>query len=79
MFIIDDLAWMILDGIVDYTNTAYLGSLQNYLKGIRLLYERGEMGEEEFRRLEAQATETIKVLRQRQTAQGRRTQDISLF
>ncbi len=76
MFIIDDLAWMILDGIVDYTNTAYLGNLQNYFKGIRLLYERGEMSEEEFRRLEAQVTETIKVLRQRQTS---RTLDISLF
>ncbi len=70
---------MILDGVVDYANTGYLASLQNYLKGIRLLYERGEMSEEEFRGLEAQVTETIKVLRQQQMAPGARGFDINLI
>lgn len=79
VFIIDDLAMMILEGIVDYTNTAYLTSLQNYLRGIRLLYERGEITEEEYRKLEAQVTETIKNLRAQQRAPPRRTLDIDIF
>jgi len=79
MFIIDDLAKIILEGIVDYTNSAYLANVENYLRGIRLLYERGEIREEEFRRLEAQVTEAIKNLRALQKTGPRRTFDINIF
>lgn len=79
MFILDDLAFMVLEGIVDYTNSAYLTALENQLKGLRLLYERGEIEEDQFRELDTQLADMIKNLRTLQMSPPRRSIDINLF
>jgi hypothetical protein len=68
----------ILQGICDYTNQQYLALLEDYLKRARLLYEEGKIGEEEYKKLEAELTERIKSLRAQKYKPGRRQIDIRL-
>jgi len=70
------LGRLVLEAIRDATNEAYLEALQDYLKRLRLLYEKGEIGEQEYRVLEAQALGAMKSFRARE--RGTRRVDISL-
>ncbi len=80
------IAWLsyklfeeILQNLCDYTNRGYLTALEDYLKRARLLYEQEKMGEDEYKRLEAELTRTIKGLRaQLAPKPGRRQLDIRL-
>jgi len=80
------IAWLsyklfeeILQSLGDYTNQQYLAALEDYLKRARLLYEQGKMGEDEYKRLEAELARTIKSLRvQMAPRPGRRQLDIRL-
>ena len=69
----------ILQNLCDYTNQGYLTALEDHLKMARLLYEQGKMGEEEYKRLEAELARAIKSLRtQLAPKPGRRQLDIRL-
>jgi len=80
------IAWLfyklfkeILQNLCDYTNQGYLTVLEDYLKRARLLYEQEKMGEDEYKRLEAELTRTIKSLRTQLTPRpGQRQLDIRL-
>ena len=80
------IAWLsyklfeeILQNLCDYTNQGYLTALEDYLKRARLLYEQGKMGDDEYKRLEAELTRTIKSLRAQLVPRpGRRQLDIRL-
>lgn len=63
MFLIDDFVVLIFRSIATHINATYLTSLENYLRKIRFLYERGEITENEYRRLETQVTDMIKNLK----------------
>jgi len=69
----------ILKGVCDYANQQYLSELEDQLKKIRLLYERGKLSKKEYKKLEAQLTMTIKNFRVQQLKTGRRQIDISLI
>ena len=70
----------VLQGICDYTNQQYLTILEDYLKRARLLYEQGKMEEEEYKKLEAELTRTIRSFRtQLAPRPGRRQLDIRLI
>jgi len=69
----------ILKGICDYANQQYLAELEDKLKKIRLLYERGKLSKKEYKELEAQLTMAIKNLRDQQLETGRRRININLF
>lgn len=53
---------MIIEGICEQAKQSYLAALRADLKKFRLLYERGEMSEEDYRRLEAEITKKIRGL-----------------
>jgi len=80
------IAWLsyklfeeILQNLCDYTDQQYLTDLEDYLKRARLLYEQGKMGEDEYKRLEAELTRAIKSLRAQLAPKlGRRQLDIRL-
>ena len=68
-----------LQNLCDYTNQQYLAALEDYLKRARLLYEQGKMSEDEYKRLEAELTATIRGLRAQPTPRPERRQlDIRL-
>jgi len=69
----------ILNGICDYANQQYLTELEDQLKKITLLYERGKLSKKEYKKLEAQLTTAIKNFRAQQLKTGRRQIDISLI
>jgi len=69
----------ILKGVCDYANQQYLSELEDQLKKIRLLYERGKLSKKEYKKLEAQLTMAIKNFRVQQLKTGRRQIDISLI
>ncbi len=69
----------ILKGICDYANQQYLTELEDQLKKITLLYERGKLSKKEYKKLEAQLTTTIKNFRAQQLKTGRRQIDLNLI
>lgn len=69
----------ILKGICDYANQQYLTELEDQLKKITLLYERGKLSKKEYKRLEAQLAMAIKNFRVQQLETGRRRIDINLI
>jgi len=69
----------ILKGICNYANQQYLAELEDQLKKVRLLYERGKLSKKEYKKLETQLATTIKNLRAQQLKTGRRQIDIGLF
>lgn len=79
VFIIDDLAQIVIGALVEYVNDSYLKSLQDYLRELRLLYETGQIDEASYRRRETQVTMTIKTLRGQQKYQSPRAVDVNLF
>jgi len=68
----------ILKGICDYANQQYLSELEDQLKKVRLLYERGKLSKKEYKKLEAQLAMAIKNFRAQQLKTGRHQIDISL-
>lgn len=69
---------MIIEGICEQANQSYLAALHADLKKIRLLYETGEMSEEDYRRLEAEITKKIRSLSFQQKKAPSRALDIRL-
>jgi len=69
----------ILKGICDYANQQYLTELEDQLKKITLLYERGKLSKKEYKKLEAQLTTAIKNFRAQQLKTGRRQIDLNLI
>ena len=69
---------MIIEGICEHANQSYLAALRADLKKIRLLYETGEMSEEDYRRLEAEITKKIRNLSFQQKKAPSRMLDIRL-
>jgi hypothetical protein len=69
----------ILKGICGYANQQYLTELEDQLKKVRLLYERGKLSKKGYKKLEAQLTTAIKNFRVQQLKTGRRQIDINLF
>lgn len=69
---------MIIEGICEQANQSYLAALRADLKKIRLLYETGEMSEEDYRRLEAEITKKIRNLSFQQKKAPSRIPDIRL-
>ena len=78
LLLIYNLSKEILQGISGYANQQYLVVLQDRLKMIRMLYEEGKIGEEEYRKLEKDLAETIKNVRAQQFHIGRRQLDVRL-
>ena len=72
------IAQMILEGMCEQANQSYLAALRADLKKIRLLYERGEMSEEDYKRLEAKITKKIGSLSFQQKKAPSRALDIRL-
>ncbi|GEM_PF-3013858 len=69
----------ILKGICNYASQQYLTQLEDQLKKVRLLYERGKLSKKEYKKLEAQLTTAIKNFRDQQLETGRRQINIDLF
>ncbi len=78
LLLIYNLSKEILQGISGYANQQYLVVLQDRLKMIRMLYEEGKIGEEEYRKLEKELAEAIKNVRAQQSHIGRRQQEVRL-
>lgn len=68
----------ILKSVCDYANQQYLAELEDRLKKVRLLYERGKLNKKEYKKLEVQLTMAIKNFRTQQLKTGRRQISINL-
>jgi len=69
----------VIKGVCDYANKQYLAELEDQLKKIRLLYERGKLSKKKYKKLEAQLTTAIKNFRVQQLKTGRRQIDLNLI
>jgi len=78
LLLIYNLSKEILQGISGYANQQYLVVLQDRLKTVRMLYEEGKIGKEEYKKLEKDLAETIKNVRAQQFHIGRRQLDVRL-
>lgn len=68
----------LMQKLCDYTNRQYLAVLEDQLRRARLLCEQGKIGEEEYKKLEAELTERIKSLRAQLARAGQRVIDVTL-
>lgn len=68
---------LIFDGILKSVESEHYLRLLEYLKSLRLLYEEGQITEQEYRRIEETVTQTMTELRTRlKSKRGQNTFDM---
>jgi hypothetical protein len=71
---------LILDGILKSVESEHYLRLLEYLKSLRLLYEKGQITEQEYRRIEETLTQTMTELRTRlKSRRGQNTFDMDFL
>jgi len=71
---------LILDGILKSVESEHYLQLLEYLKSQRLLYEKGQTTEQEYRRIEETVTQTMTELRTRlKSKRGQNTFDMDFL
>lgn len=71
---------LILDGILKSVESEHYLQLLEYLKSQRLLYEKGQITEQEYRRIEETVTQTMTELRTRlKSKRGQNTLDMDFL
>ena len=71
---------LILDGILKSVESEHYLQLLEYLKSQRLLYEEGQITEQEYRRIEETLTQTMTELRTRlKSKRGQNTFDMDFL